>query len=187
MTHEALPTVRQILLATDFSESSDAAARVARDYARHFGARLHLLHVVWPGADKAMPPSLSTLADELRGDVPVLTAVESGSPAVQIVRYTTRHGIDLIVLGTHGRTGVSRALLGSVAERVVRTASCPVLTISREPRPTVPGEAAEAPVVLQRCLVCAAPSEDLICGPCRARIRGEALERKLREERAGRI
>ena len=177
---------RQILLATDFSESSDAAARVARDYACHFGARLHLLHVVWTGADKAMPPLLSTLADELRRDVPVLTAVETGSPAVQILRYAARHGIDLIVLGTHGRTGVSRALLGSVAERVVRTAPCPVLTVSQEPRPRVP-EAAEAPAVLQRCLVCAVPSEDLICGPCRARIRGEALERKLREERAGRI
>ena len=187
MTHEAHPAVRQILFATDFSESSDAAARVARDYARHFGARLHLLHVDWPGADKAVPPPLITLADELGGDVSVLTAVESGSPAVQIVRYAARHGIDLIVLGTHGRTGVSRALLGSVAERVVRTAPCPVLTVSREPLPTAPGEPAAAPTVLQRCLVCAAPSEDLICGPCRARIRGEALERKLREERAGRI
>jgi len=187
MTEKAVPPVRQILLATDFSESSDTAARMARDYARHFGARLHLLHVVWPGADKAMPPSLSALADELRGVVPVLAAVESGSPAVQIVRFAARHGIDLIVLGTHGRTGVSRALLGSVAERVVRTAPCPVLTISREPWPTVQGKAAEAPTILQRCLVCAAPAEDLICGPCRARIRGEALERKLREERAGRI
>lgn len=186
MTNEAPLAVRQILFATDFSESSDAAARVARDYARHFGALLHLVHVAWPGADRSMPPSLSALANELRGDVPVRTAVESGSPAIQIVRYAARHGIDLIVLGTHGRTGVSRSLLGSVAERVVRTAPCPVLTVSREPRAARP-EAAEAPTILQRCLVCGASSDDLICASCRARIRGEALERKLREERAGRI
>lgn len=188
MTDEAAPSVRQILLATDFSESSDAAARVALDYARHFRARLHLVHVVWPGADKIMPQPLSALAGRLGGSVSVLTAVEAGSPAVQIVRYAERHGIDLIVLGTHGRTGVTRALLGSVAERVVRTAPCPVLTVPRAPRPAVPEEAApEAPSLLQRCLVCAVPSEDLFCERCRARIRGEALERKLREERAGRV
>lgn len=185
MTRE-VPTVRQILFATDFSESSDAAARVARDYARHFGARLHILHVASPGVDASMPPLLSKLADDIGRDIPVSTAVKSGTPAAQIVQYAERHGVDLIVLGTHGRTGVTQALLGSVAERVVRFAPCPVLTVPREPRGALPEEVAEPPAVLQRCLVCGARSEDLICEPCRARIRGEALARKLREERAGR-
>jgi len=117
MTREGGRTVRQILFATEFSESSDAAARVAREYARQFGARLHALHVVWPGADETVPPLLSKLGDYLGAEGPVVTAVEPGAPAVEIVRYAERHGIDLIVLGTHGRTGVQRALLGSAAER----------------------------------------------------------------------
>ncbi len=178
--------VREILFATDFSEPSEAAAQVARDYARHLGARLHILHVAWPGMDTTMPPLLSTLAAELGAEVPVLAAVESGPPAAQIVAYAERHDVNLIVVGSHGRTGVTRALLGSVAERVVRTAPCPVLTVPRERRAAAPLKPEEPPASLRRCLVCAAPSEDLICETCRARIRGEALERKLREERAGR-
>jgi nucleotide-binding universal stress UspA family protein len=105
MTQKPVQAVRQVLFATDFSAPSNAAARVARDYARHFGARLHILHVVWSGTDPTMPPLLGKLAEELGGTVPVVTAVESGSPAAQIVRYAERHGIDLIVVGTHGRTG----------------------------------------------------------------------------------
>lgn len=186
MTRETRKIVKEILFATDFSESSDAAARVAREYARQFGARLHALHVVWPAADTTESPLLSKLAEELGAEVPVVAAVESGAPAGRIVHYAERHGIDLIVLGTHGRTGMTRALLGSVAERVVRTAPCPVLTVPRELRATVPQREAEPPASLRRCLVCATPSEDLICETCRARIRGEALDRKLKEERAGR-
>jgi nucleotide-binding universal stress UspA family protein len=178
--------VREILLATDFSEPSRAAARVAVDYARRFGARLHLLHVVWPATDPTPRPALERLAEDLGREVPVVTAVVAGLPvAEEIVRYARTHGIDLIVVGTHGRTGPSRLLLGSVAERVVRTAPCPVLAVpavaEREAEP-----APEPAVAPSRCLVCAQPSPDLICEPCRARIRGEALERKQREERAGR-
>lgn len=171
---------------SDFSSSSEAALGAAHDYAKHFGARLHLLHVVWPPADPVPPPVFKEIEAELGAVVPVLTAVESGAPAAEIVRYAERNRIDLIVVGTHGRTGVTRALLGSVAERVVRTAPCPVLTVPRERRRTAPPTPEEPPASLRRCLICATPSEDLICEPCRARIRGEALERKLREERAGR-
>jgi nucleotide-binding universal stress UspA family protein len=128
MSQPAASSVREILCATDFSETSNAAVRMAHDYARRFGARLHLLHVEWAGGDPVMPPLLGELATALGVTVPVVTAVESGNPAAQIIRYAERQGIGLIVIGTHGRTGVSRALLGSVAERVVRTASCPVLT-----------------------------------------------------------
>jgi len=101
-------------------------------------------------------------------------------------------------MGTHGRTGVSRVLLGSVAERVVRGARCPVLVVPT-PRhtaaavPSAPSgvtaddEEAQQAAAARPCLVCATPTRDLICEPCRARIRGEALERKHREERAGRL
>jgi nucleotide-binding universal stress UspA family protein len=176
----------EILFATDFSEASTEAARTAAAYAHRFGARLHVLHVTWPGSDPVKPPLLGKLAEELGAAVPVVTAVESGNPAAQIVRYAERKGTDLIVLGTHGRTGVTRALIGSVAERVIRTAPCPVLTVPVRPPSRVAEAAPEPPAARAQCLVCALPSEDLICAACRERIRGEALERKHREERAGR-
>jgi len=184
MATDATSLVREILLATDFSESSDAAARMALAYARHFGARLHILHVVGVASDPEMPPWLGKLAEEFRAAVPVVTAVESGAPAAAIVEYASRSRIDLIVIGTHGRTGVTRTLLGSVAERVVRTAPCPVLAvpITRPPIAVAPLEVTQP----GHCVVCASPSEDLICSTCRARIRGEAVGRKQREERAGR-
>ncbi len=178
---------RQMMLATDFSECSDAAARVAAEYARQLGARLHLVHVVWPLTDPTPRAHLDRLAGELGPAVPVVTAIESGIPtAERIVQYADRHGVDLIVMGTHGRTGVSRVLLGSVAERVVRTASCPVLTVPCRPRTMTPAEEAEAHLALGRCLVCREAAQDLICESCRARIRGEVLERKRREDRAAR-
>lgn len=180
---------RAIVCATDFSESSEAAVRVAYDYARQFGVPLHLLHVAWPAGDPHAAEALARQATALGGEVRVVTATEVGMPAAPvIVRYAQQHGADLLVMGTHGRTGVSRALIGSVAERVVRTAPCPVLTVRREPAAAVaPGAAAAAPGgEVRRCLVCAKPSEDLVCEPCRAHIRGEEIERKRREERSGR-
>jgi len=117
-----------ILLATDLSGCSGPAARVAAEYARRLGARLHVLHVR-PSETSAPETALRRLVAELGGG-PVLSAVETGIPvADKIVRYAEDHGIGLIVVGTHRRTGVSRALLGSVAERVVRTAACPVLAV----------------------------------------------------------
>lgn len=177
--------MKQILFATDLSAGSEEAAPTARDYARRLGAKLHLLHVLWPTADPTPQPRLQALAAELGADVPVVTAVESGIPvADRIVDYAERHGIDLIVVGTHGRTGFSRALIGSVAERVVRTASCPVLTVPARSRRAAAGPEAPATArTTEHCAVCARPSADLICEACRARIRGEALERKQREER----
>jgi universal stress protein A len=175
--------VRRILLATDFSDTAERAAAVARDYARAFGAGLHILHVAWAGDEQASR-LLIGVGKDLGSDVEVTTAIEFGSPAARIVDYARRHGVDLIVVGTHGRTGVSRALLGSVAERVVRTAPCPVLTVPQS-APASAAPEVSAPE-LRRCLVCAAPSDDLICETCRARIRGEALDRKQRDERAGR-
>jgi nucleotide-binding universal stress UspA family protein len=182
-------TFREILFATDFSEPSRLAGRTAAGLARHFDARLHVLHVVPPVTDPTpAPEALRAAAAELGAGVSVVTAVASGRVASQIVDYARRHAIELIVLGTHGRTGVSHAILGSVAEAVMRRASCRVLTVPAG-LAAAPGApiAADEVVETTSCAVCGGPTqEDLICAACRARIRGEALERKRGEERAGR-
>jgi nucleotide-binding universal stress UspA family protein len=182
--------VREVLFATDFSPSSEVAGSVAAGYAWALGARLHVLHVVQPPRMAKDVPGLTDLAARLGKSCPAVAVVASGTPAVEIVRYAARQGIDLIVVGTHGRTGVTRALLGSVAEKVSRTASCPVLTVPPGARRAA-GTRGHAEVIgtedtgIERCLVCAARSEELICDACRARIRGEAVDRKLDEMRAG--
>lgn len=182
-------SLRNVLFTTDFSDASRPAGRIAADIARHFGARLHVLHVVPPITDPTPAPAgLRAAAAELDAGSPVVTAVASGRPASEIVKYARRNVIELIVLGTHGRTGVSRALLGSVADAVTRRAGCPVLTV-----PAVSTRARGAAALddevqeTTSCVVCGGPSQgDLICEPCRAKIRGEALERKRAEERPGR-
>jgi nucleotide-binding universal stress UspA family protein len=177
-------TVRRILFPTDFSHASREAGRTAVSMAQQFGAHLTILYVVPPVTDPSPSEGLGALAAELAPGMAVATEVAAGIPARKIVEHARRHGIDLIVMGTHGRTGLSRALLGSVAEAVVRRAPCRVLTVPAtvsEPEPVA--ELEERPPA---CVVCRAPSADLICEPCRARIRGEALERKRGEERAGR-
>jgi len=189
---------RQILVATDFSDSADAAFGIAARYARALHARLHLLHV-FTGGEVDVTRLLAEVAAQAGPDVPVVVAATGGDPAEEILRYAGRHPIDLIVVSTHGRTGVSRALLGSVAERVTRGAPCPVLVVPARRQSTAPAPSplmpsgvplddgeTEQPAPARPCLVCATPTLDLICEPCRARIRGEALERKRREERARR-
>lgn len=176
-----------IVFATDFSDPAEHAAVVAREYARRFGARLHVFHVLSHG-EYDVTPMLRAQAD-FAAPVPVTIASAIGDPAAEIVRYARRVGAGLIVLGTHGRTGVSRALLGSVAERVTRTAPCPVLAVPMTgPSVTTstPATAAPEAPAASRCAVCGMSSADLICAKCRAMIRGEALERKLHDERAGR-
>jgi universal stress protein A len=181
--------VRNILFATDFSSASRPAGESAAAFARHFGGRLHVLHVVPPVTDPTPAPgALQAVAAELDGGLAVVTAIASGRVARHIVEYAQRNDIDLIVIGTHGRTGVSHALLGSVAEAVMRRARCRVLTVPASlpeaSPPAATGEAAAAPTT---CRVCGVETPDeLICEACRAKMRGEALERELRTERAGR-
>ena len=183
-------TISQILFPTDFSDASRLAGTTAADLARQFGARLHVLHVVPPVTDPTpAPAAVRAIADELARGLSVVTAVASGLVARQIAAYARKNAIDLVVIGTHGRTGVTRALLGSVAEAVVRRAPCRVLTVPAALPPGAPAaraEALEEPETAS-CAVCGAVTRDeLICEACRAKIRGEALDRKLREERAGR-
>jgi nucleotide-binding universal stress UspA family protein len=135
---------QKILFATDFSEHSEAAGLYAAGLARDSGAKLLVVHVVQPPTPYgAAGPFVDTFVNHdhslfqqmLEEAVPSSDAVAgeshllSGNPAAEIVRFADENDVDLIVLGTHGRTGAARLLMGSVAETVVRRASCPVLTI----------------------------------------------------------
>ncbi len=176
--------VREILFPTDFSDVARQAGQTAAELARHFGARLHVLHVVGPSDPAPAPSALRDAVEALGAGLRSVEATASGSAAREIVAYAARHGVDLIVIGTHGRTGVSRALLGSVAEAVVRRAACRVLTVPARLEPAV---ATPTPPEPEKCVVCASPSDELICAQCRALIRGEALQHKFADERAGRL
>jgi nucleotide-binding universal stress UspA family protein len=133
--------IKNVLVATDFSPPSDAALIYGRALARRFGASLHLLHAVEnfflrPTASdpQAFMASKARMVDALLTDDDRRLGARSGievsdSPAEAIADYAKAEGIDLIVIGTHGRTGMSRFLLGSVAEHLLRTAPCPVLTV----------------------------------------------------------
>lgn len=162
----------RILVPTDFSATSDAALDYARTLAERFGASLHLLHVVDNAylsgdmASEMYTPAISSIREALLKDVEGRLALRLpdgdrkrfrgttqalvGTGARTIVDYAAAHGIDLIVMGTHGRSGLAHLLMGSVAERVVRLAPCPVLTVrqalaSQRSR-VVPTETAEASV-----------------------------------------
>jgi universal stress protein A len=144
--------IQRILLPTDFSDYSTAAAKYACELALRFNSELHILHALERhlsstptfglGLDLPTFVSESKAAAEknLAGLIDsswsvgrtVIRSVTEGSPKVEIVRYARDANIDLIVLSTHGRTGLSHVMLGSVAESVVRTAPCPVLTVRPE-------------------------------------------------------
>jgi universal stress protein A len=133
-----------LVVTTDFSANSAVAIRPALAIAEKFGARIVLVHVLEaPSADPGHPgkDALSDLAGmaheqleefggrEIGHRVPWSPEVATGPAYLAITDAARRHGADLIVVATHGRTGVLHLLLGSVAERVVRTATCPVLTV----------------------------------------------------------
>lgn len=137
---------RQILVAVDEDPVSAHAARVGSDLARCLGAHLAFVHVVDPSGsalpDSSIPASesltfrkqdgkrlLAGFRQNVDGTPMPLEFVEVGAPAAQIVRTAAEWPADLVVLGSHGRHGVSRALLGSVAEAVTRQAPCPVLVV----------------------------------------------------------
>ena len=187
--------ISEILLPTDFSAAAEAAALVATAMARETGARLHVVHVVPPATDPLLgSEQLTRLGPKLGKGLAVELALLSGRAAREITKYARDKGIDLIVMSTHGRTGVSRTLLGSVAEAVVRLSPCLVLTVpmalttagTLAASLTYAGAHAGAPPVPHRCIVCAGHTDDLVCETCRARIRGEALEHKIETERTGR-
>lgn len=146
--------ITRILVPTDFSSTADAALDYAHVLAERFGASLEVLHVLddpfvadgmaaeaYISEAPALRTSMLQEAQErLRhrasareGIGPVTTEVLFGHGARTIAEYASERGVDLIVMGTHGRTGFAHLLLGSVAEQLVRTAPCPVLTV-RQPK-----------------------------------------------------
>ncbi len=143
--------LKRILVPTDFSESADYAFQYALTFAREFGATLYVLHVVYfpahtapqslrlpqdatsqvlDGLVKEAKQSLKKLIERTNEPgVIVPPLVRVGVDYIEITAFAEQEQIDLIVMGTHGRTGLAHAFLGSVAERVVRHAPCPVLTV----------------------------------------------------------
>ena len=144
--------LKKLLAPTDFSEPSYRGVKAADELARHFGAEMILIHVV--SSSQFVPPTgppvptgyqLSTLLEELMDaarrsmsqtieekvseGVSSRSFVLTGAPAEEIVRVAAEEEVDAIVIATHGLTGWRRFIFGSVAERVVRLAECPVLSI----------------------------------------------------------
>lgn len=143
--------LKKILCPTDFSEHSRSSLLYACELATKFQAELHLLHIlqdlvtIVPEAGMSFVPpgdymeQMQISATQALEKVPgegfsgaTVRAVRTGAPFVEIVRYAREQQIDLIVISTHGRSGLAHVLLGSVAEKVVRKAPCPVLTIRPE-------------------------------------------------------
>jgi nucleotide-binding universal stress UspA family protein len=142
--------IKNVLVATDFSEPSTVALEYGRELARTYEARLHVLHITedlrWRFAADATPAFPADaqedieasararvdalLTDEDRAQLHARGVVHTAvSAAESIVAYAKTEAVDVIVIGTHGRSGFSHVLMGSVAERVVRLAPCPVLTV----------------------------------------------------------
>jgi nucleotide-binding universal stress UspA family protein len=135
-----------VLYATDFSETSHSAFPLAYSLARDHGARLVVLHVIPTGtyefadlAELGLGESARQFEDDIRRDLRQLKPPDDrvameyklarGDPAASINQAAGETACDLIVMGTHGRTGLRRALMGSVAEHVMRGAPCPVLVV----------------------------------------------------------
>jgi universal stress protein A len=196
MTESTAFHVRKILFASDFSSYSEHAFDAALALAQHFGARLHLLHVVHHAREEEPARArLEAFARERAAPGEHVVAVAAGHAAAQIVSHAEREKVDLIVMGTHGRTGLAHVVRGSVAEAVMRHAPCLVLTIRRKaelPLEAVEAQPAGPPAAHPHgarpghCLVCAQPSPNLVCETCQARIRAEAFHRLQQEEKAGR-
>lgn len=144
---------KKILFPTDFSEGSSVAVPYVSDLASKYGSKVYVLHVIYdvaktpgwyvPSVDlEAFYSEMRTsaqeeldkfIAENLDGVVEAEKAVVSGLPFEEIVGFTREKGIDLVVMGTHGRSGIDRVLFGSTAARVVRSAPCPVMTVRMPP------------------------------------------------------
>ena len=140
--------IRTILVPVDFEEASDRAVQAAAELAKTFGAKVVLMHAYelpfypYPGASPvgttdlprairdAATAGLDVIAARIKDKVAVVeTLLRAGPPADEILAVAKDKRVDLIVMGTHGRTGIAHALLGSIAEKVLRRAELPVLTV----------------------------------------------------------
>lgn len=142
--------LEKILFPTDFSEASENAQRYAISFAKSFNARLYLLtvnqplnmafldpliiHDLYANRETAVQENLNRLRAEIaQQDIEIVSEMRRGSPFLEIVSFAQETEIDLIIMGTHGWSGLDHLFMGSTAEAVVRKAPCPVLTV----RPTV--------------------------------------------------
>ena len=159
--------INNILVPLDFSDASNSALLYGHTLARTFNARLHVLQVVdvavlFAGiegysldvaavmggmVDDAEKRILTCLSEEDWREPKTITEVRAGGPSVEIAKYAKEAGIDLIVMGSHGRGFVSGLLMGRVAEKVVRIAPCPVLTVRSPEREFVVPDDAVADVL----------------------------------------
>jgi len=142
-------TVKSLLVPTDFSDNAAQALGLAKEIARGSQATLHLLHVVEPVVYPAdwsyaqvgfadieqelfdnAEREMATLSEALKGEgFKVEVAVRRGRASDEICNYATEHGISIVSIGTHGRSGLEHFLFGSTTERVLRKAPCPVLSV----------------------------------------------------------
>ena len=141
--------IKNILCPVDHSDCSKEALKYAVSFAIKDNSKLYLLHVIdirtFDESINAMTPQIpddETLAqlktklldcipEEMRDDMNVEALVVQGIPFVEIISTAKRNDVDMIVLGSHGRTGISHMMMGSVSEKVVRKAPCPVLTVRK--------------------------------------------------------
>lgn len=153
-----MPEFGKILLATDFSDDSVNARRYAEELARKFSSEIVVLHVDQPMAPVMVSElgpafdvgAMNQIAEEQRlaaqreldrivtqlrdAEIKARSLLRVGAPFVEIIHAAQSEGVDLIVMGTHGRSGLAHVLLGSVAERVVQKAGCAVLTVRHPDR-----------------------------------------------------
>ena len=146
------PNIKKVLVPVDFSDYSKSSLRFAVSFAKHFNAELYLVYVVEPMVfppdfsmgqiaipsvdvemDKRASEELNNLAKkEIPAEMKSKVIIKTGKPFVEIIETASEEDIDLIIIATHGHTGIEHVLFGSTAEKVVRKAPCPVLTL-REP------------------------------------------------------
>lgn len=171
--------MERILCPTDFSDFSERAYEYAISLARHYGAELYLLHAVRPVIigypEYAVPDSVNEFYGELRdyaeeqlrefakvhaeGGIQAKVTVQEGVATESILEFAKENAIDMIVMGTHGRKGFQRLTVGSVTERVLRRAGCPVLVVRRPAHNFVVPESGAEPVHLGKILFCSDFSE----------------------------
>ena len=144
---------KKILCPIDFSEFTDEILEYALDIRGKYDAELHLIHIIpnlnyfTPYESFFTPENLIVVEKNMETEVnkdfdaimkkieiPVKKVIRTGTAFVEIINYARSESMDLIIIGTHGRTGLEHILIGSVAERVIRKAPCPVLTVRPKSR-----------------------------------------------------
>jgi universal stress protein A len=210
--------IKRILVPTDFSDCSRTAIVYATALATIYQAKIFLLHVIEtsvysldtslipPGDPFGLREKLVEMTEkevallkgrgfDVNGDCVI------GLPAIEIVRAVQEKKADLVVMGTHGRTGLSHILLGSTAERVIQRAPCPVLTVKAEKKGAEEawkeGALEEKRRIVKEmvpqgakgtyCHLCGQSALDIICEACKIRVQTEAFDRKQRIEKEGRV